>query len=58
MSAFLKVSLHLNFYSLIYIISIKNAAHKVIGVLGILLLTTAATLAQENKDRKEHKHYH
>jgi len=32
----------------------KNAAHKFIGVLGMLLATTAVTLAQGNRDRKEH----
>jgi Ca2+-binding EF-hand superfamily protein len=31
----------------------KNAAHKVIGVLGMLLATTSVTLAQGNRDRKE-----
>jgi Ca2+-binding EF-hand superfamily protein len=31
----------------------KNAAHKVIGVLGMLLATTAVTLAKGNRDRKE-----
>lgn len=31
----------------------SNAAHKVIGVLGMLLATTTVTLAQGNRDRKE-----
>ena len=33
----------------------KNTAHKVIGVLGMLLVTTAVTLAQGQTDRKEMK---
>jgi hypothetical protein len=33
----------------------KNAAHKVIGVLGMLLVTTIVTLAQGQVDRKEPK---
>jgi hypothetical protein len=33
----------------------KNAAHKVIGVLGMLLITTAVTLAQGQANRNEMK---
>jgi Ca2+-binding EF-hand superfamily protein len=33
----------------------KNAVHKVIGVLGMLLVTTTATLAQGDRERKEPK---